>query len=91
MAVLMAAHGLWICSYIALLSDHFPPRVLATVVGLTGTVGGVAGILSNLVTGPVVDRHGFAPLFVATSFLYPLALVVLLTLPRSGAPLETPP
>ena len=83
MAVLMAAHGLWICNYLAVISDHFPPRVIATVVGLTGTVGGAAGILANLVTGPVVDRHGFTPIFVGTSFLYPLALVVLLTLPRA--------
>ena len=83
MALLLAAHGLWICNYIALISDHFPPRVMATVVGLTGTVGGCAGILANLATGPVVDRHGFAPVFVCASFLYPLALVVLLSIPRA--------
>jgi ACS family hexuronate transporter-like MFS transporter len=88
MALLMAAHGLWICSYIALLSDHFPSHVLATAVGLTGTVGGTAGIISNMITGPVVDRYGFTPIFVATSFLYPLALLVLLTIPRAAASSE---
>ena len=83
MTLLMAAHGLWICNYISLISDHFPSRVMATVVGLTGTVGGCAGILANLATGPVVDSHGFAPIFICTSFLYPLALLVLLTIPRA--------
>lgn len=88
MALLLAAHGLWICNYIALISDHFPSRVMATVVGLTGTVGGVAGILANLVTGPVVDSHGFTPIFICTSFLYPLALVVLLTIPCAAGKTE---
>lgn len=81
MAILMAAHGLWICNFLGLISDHFPSRVMATAVGLTGTVGGAAGIIANLVTGPVVDRHGFAPIFIGMSILYPLALLVLLTLP----------
>ncbi len=94
MALLMAAHGLWICNYLALISDHFPARVMATAVGLTGTVGGCAGILANLVTGPVVDAHGFTPIFLGTALLYPLALVVLLTIPRTSTLLErctTPP
>ena len=52
-----------------------------TVVGLTGTVGGTAAVLSNLVTGPVVERHGFVPLFLVASTLYPLALLFLLALP----------
>lgn len=86
MALLMAAHGLWICNYLSLISDHFPARVMATTVGLTGTVGGCAGILANLVTGPVVDVYGFAPIFVGTAVLYPLALVVLLTIPRAASP-----
>ena len=88
MTLLMAAHGLWICNYIAHISDYFPPRVMATVVGLTGTVGGIAGIIANMVTGPVVDHHGFAPIFIGTSVLYPLALLVLLTLPRTGGRME---
>jgi len=83
MALLMAAHGLWICNYLSLISDHFPARVMATTVGLTGTVGGCAGILATLVTGPVVDAHGFTPIFIGTALLYPLALAVLLTLPRT--------
>jgi ACS family hexuronate transporter-like MFS transporter len=85
MALLMAAHGLWICNYLSLISDHFPTRVMATTVGLTGTAGGCAGILANLVTGPVVDAHGFTPIFIGTAVLYPLALVVLLTIPRTSA------
>jgi ACS family hexuronate transporter-like MFS transporter len=85
MTLLMGAHGLWICNYLSLISDYFPARVLATIVGLSGTVGGCAGILANLGTGPVVDAHGFTPVFIGTAVLYPLALLVLLSIPRSTA------
>ena len=44
---------------------------------LTGTAGGVAGMLSNLITGPVVDRYSFTPVFVATALVYPAAWLVL--------------
>jgi MFS transporter, ACS family, hexuronate transporter len=78
MAVLMAAHGLWITSYLADIGDHFPPSVIASVVGLSGTVGGIAATIANLGTGSVVDAYGFRPIFILTSILYPLAAAILL-------------
>ncbi|MCX6901045.1 MAG: MFS transporter [Verrucomicrobia bacterium] len=78
MAVLMAAHGLWICNFLAHISDQFPSSVIATVVGLSGTVGGIAATIANLGTGPVVDAFGFAPIFIFTAVLYPLAALILL-------------
>lgn len=83
MALVMAAHGFWISTYVTLIGDLFPSRSVATVVGLTGTVGGTAAVLSNLVTGTVVERHGFVPLFLVASTLYPLALLFLLSLPAT--------
>ncbi|MBI5684014.1 MAG: MFS transporter [Verrucomicrobia bacterium] len=78
MAVLMAAHGLWICNFLAHISDQFPSSVIATVVGLSGTVGGIAATIANLSTGPVVDAYGFTPIFICTGVLYPLAAAILL-------------
>lgn len=83
MSCLMLAHGLWICNFLAHISDQFPSSVIATVVGLSGTVGGIAATLANLGTGPVVDAYGFAPIFVCTSVLYPLAAVILLARRRA--------
>jgi ACS family hexuronate transporter-like MFS transporter len=85
MALLMAAHGLWISNFVAHISDFFPSRVMATVFGMTGAVGGTAGIIATMVTGPVVDRHGFTPIFVCMAFLYPVALLVLLAMPPAAA------
>jgi ACS family hexuronate transporter-like MFS transporter len=77
MSVLMLAHGVWIANFITLIGDSVEPHEIATTVGLTGTAGGIAGMLSNLVTGPVVDRFSFTPLFVATAIVYPLAWLVI--------------
>jgi ACS family hexuronate transporter-like MFS transporter len=77
MSLLLFAHGFWITNFLGLLSDLFPSRAIATVTGLSGTAGGTAGMISNLIVGPVVDRFSFMPVFAVSAFLYPLALVVL--------------
>jgi MFS transporter, ACS family, hexuronate transporter len=46
-------------------------------VGLTGFAGGIAGMLSNLLLGPVVDQYGFPPVFLASAVLYPIAWLIL--------------
>ena len=78
MSALMAAHGLWITNFLGLLGDLFPSRAIATITGLTGTAGGIGGMLSNLIIGPVVDRFSFAPAFAISGVLYPAALLLLL-------------
>jgi ACS family hexuronate transporter-like MFS transporter len=77
MSVLMFAHGIWIANFITLIGDTVAPEEVGTAVGLTGTSGGIAGMLSNLVVGPVVDATGFTPVFVVSAVLYPLAWVIL--------------
>jgi len=77
MSVLMFAHGFWIANFITLISDTVAPSEVGTAVGLTGTCGGVAGMLSNLVVGPTVDHYSFTPVFLVSAVLYPLAWLVL--------------
>jgi ACS family hexuronate transporter-like MFS transporter len=77
MSVLMFAHGIWIANYITMIGDTVPSTDVGTAVGLTGTCGGIAGMLSNLIVGPVVDQAGFAPAFVVSAGLYPAAWLIL--------------
>jgi ACS family hexuronate transporter-like MFS transporter len=77
MSVLMMAHGVWIANFITLIGDTVAPAEVATAVGLTGTCGGAAGMLSNLVVGPVIDGFGFAPAFFVSALLYPAAWLIL--------------
>ena len=78
MALLMAAHGIWITNFLADIGDRFPSTVIASIVGLSGTIGGIAGTIANLGTGSVVDAYGFKPIFIFTSVLYPIAAIILL-------------
>lgn len=69
MSVLMFAHGIRIANYITLIGDTVDSIEVGTTVGLTGTCGGIAGMLSNL----VVEQAGFAPVFLVSALLYPAA------------------
>jgi ACS family hexuronate transporter-like MFS transporter len=77
MSVLMFAHGFWISNFMTLIGDTVAPEEIGTAVGLTGVCGGVAGMLSNLVIGPVVDQYSFIPVFFVSALLYPTAWLIL--------------
>jgi ACS family hexuronate transporter-like MFS transporter len=70
MSVLMLAHGIWIANYITLIGDTVASGEVGTAVGLTGTAGGIGGMLSNLIVGPVVDHYSFTPVFLVSAVLY---------------------
>jgi ACS family hexuronate transporter-like MFS transporter len=78
MSVLMFAHGIWIANFITLIGDTVTSGEVGTAVGLTGTSGGIAGMLSSLLVGPVVDHFSFTPVFLASALLYPAAWLVLI-------------
>ena len=77
MSLLMFAHGIWIANFITLIGDTVAPGEVGTAVGLTGTSGGIAGMLSSLVVGSVVDRYSFGPVFLVSALLYPAAWLIL--------------
>ena len=79
MAVLLFAHGIWIANYMTLVGETVAKNEIATTVGLTGMCGGIAGMTSNLVIGPVVDHYSFGPIFLASAVVYPLAWIIIRT------------
>ena len=78
MCVLMFAHGFWITNFLGLLGDLFPGNAIGTITGLTGTAGGIGGMLSTLLIGAAVDRYSFSPVFAVSGILYPLAFAALI-------------
>ncbi len=82
LGVLMFAHGFWMTNYMTLIGDLFPPATVATVVGLSGTAGGLGGFLSSLAIGRIVEAASFAPVFIACGMLYPVGLVIILVTVR---------
>jgi ACS family hexuronate transporter-like MFS transporter len=83
MAVVMFAHGIWITNYITSIADVFGANGTATVVGLSGTAGGISALLINPLIGVIVQNYSYTPIWVVSGVLYPLAFVLfLLFIPR---------
>jgi ACS family hexuronate transporter-like MFS transporter len=58
-------------------ADLFPGYQVGAVSGLSGMGGAMAGIVGNLVTGYIVSRFSYAPIFVMAGLMHPLAVFLL--------------
>src|SRR5690606_31344306 len=78
-AGIMLGHGLW--GNITIPAEVFPRHVQGTLTGIGGTLGGIAGILSQLSVGWTVQHFSYVPIFVAIgiAYLFTLACVQLFT------------
>lgn len=70
-AALMFGHAAW--GNIILPAELFPKHVIGTVTGLGGSLGGLAGALSQLAIGHVVAAFSYAPVFAVCSVMYLIA------------------
>lgn len=77
-ATMTFCHAGW--GNIILPAEVFPKNAVGTITGFGGMLGSWMGALSQLFMGGIVDRYGFAPIFVAIAGLYPLALGVVFVL-----------
>ena len=81
-----AGHQAWSANIFTLVSDVFPKKATASVVGIGGMVGAVAGIISNVLLGLVLDdanNTGFFWAFMAAGSLYIIILgLVHLIMPK---------
>jgi ACS family hexuronate transporter-like MFS transporter len=93
LTLLMFGHGAW--GNVTIPAEVFPKSAIGTVSGLGGTLGGAAGILSQLAIGRIAQHAGFGPLFAFCGLLYLLAfasvhflageLGVIRSIPQSAA------
>ncbi len=75
LAVFMFFHGFW--GNIAIPAEVFPSGVVGTVAGIGGLLGGVAGIIAQVLIGAVLQKHSFAPIFLCAGCSYLVALTSL--------------
>lgn len=71
---LMFGHGAW--GNITIPAEVFPKTVVGTVSGLGGTLGGLAGIATQLSIGWVVQNLSFTPVFLACGSMYMLSFLL---------------
>ena len=81
-----AGHQAWSCNIFTLVSDVFPKKAVASVTGIGGMSGAVAGIVANFALGKALDAAGkggffWAFLIAGSCYLVILGLVHLL-MPR---------
>lgn len=70
----MFGHGAW--GNVTIPAEVFPKSVVATVSGLGGTIGGIAGIATQLAIGWLVQNVSFLPVFAGCASMYLLALLL---------------
>jgi ACS family hexuronate transporter-like MFS transporter len=78
-----AGHQAWSANIFTLVSDVFPKKATASVVGIGGMIGAVAGIIADMALGSVLDQAGnsgyfWAFLIAGSCYLIILGLVHLL-------------
>jgi nitrate/nitrite transporter NarK len=78
-----ASHQAWSANIFTLVSDVFPKKAIASVTGIGGMVGGVAGILADRSLGKVLSASGpsgyfFAFLIAGSCYLILLGVAHLL-------------
>ena len=72
-------HQAWSANIFTLVSDVFPKKATASVVGIGGMVGAAAGIVSNFALGKVLDQadnHGYFYAFLIAGSLYLVILAI---------------
>lgn len=85
-AVLLAAQSCWMANQLTLISESVPRENVGTLLALTALGGSVGGIVSNLLTGRVLDTYGYVPVFTALGTLHLTAFAVLLWAQRRASP-----
>lgn len=74
MATIMFGHAAW--GNIILPAEVFPKSAVGTVSGFGGALGGLAGVITQLSIGWVVQNLSFTPIFAVVSVMYLLAFVL---------------
>jgi MFS transporter, ACS family, aldohexuronate transporter len=72
-----SAHQGWSSNLFAMVSDIFPKRDVASVIGLGGTGGAIGGMIMAVTAGYVLQKfHTYVPLFVMVGLMHPFALLM---------------
>ena len=84
-----AGHQGWSANLFTLVSDLFPRRAVASVVGIGGFAGAVAGMLISTVVGIMLERTAsYVPVFALAGSAYLLALAVVHSLAPAWEPAQ---
>ena len=83
-----SAHQAWSCNIFTTVSDMFPKKAIASIVGIGGMAGGLGGVIMSKLGGALFDHYealghiqtGYTIMFVICALAYLIAWAVMKTL-----------
>ncbi len=78
-SVVLLGHTFLSANMFATVSDLFPESAVARVTGLTGVAGGLSGIFFPYLTGVLVDRFSYLPVFFMAALMPLVGVLILIT------------
>jgi ACS family hexuronate transporter-like MFS transporter len=86
-----AAHQGWSANLFTLVSDTFPRRAVASVVGIGGFAGSLSGMMIATATGYLLEwTDSYVPIFFVAASAYLVALAVIQVLVPDLRPARLP-
>jgi ACS family hexuronate transporter-like MFS transporter len=76
-SLVLLGHTFLSANMFASVSDIFPSTAVTRVTGLTGVAGGLSGILFPYLTGLIVDRFSYVPVFLMAAFMPMVGILIL--------------
>ena len=89
-SVAIAADNFLSAHMFAAVTDLFPDQQVGRATGLTGIAGGLSGMLFPLLTGFLVDRISYAPVFVLVGLMPLMGTIALFAVGRQYRRLDQP-
>ena len=75
-SVAVLGHAIWVANLLTLPADIFRQAEVGTAAGLSGMGGAIGGALANLVTGYIITRFTYLPIFIWAGLMHPISLVL---------------
>lgn len=76
-SIAVLGHAIWVANLLTLPADMFRQSEVGTAAGFSGMGGAIGGALANLVTGVIVARFSYLPIFIWAGVMHPLSLALL--------------
>ncbi len=86
-----SGHQAWSANAFTLVSDVFPRKATASVVGIGGMVGALAGLLADLGLGRILDKSGpgaYSTAFLVAGLMYLVSFLIIHALMPRMTPLD---
>jgi MFS transporter, ACS family, hexuronate transporter len=91
-AIVLAAHSLWIVNLFTLITENVPEQMTARVTGISGVGGSLGGIAANLAVGALLPAFGYKPIFTCLGCVHAISFTLLaITLRKQRTASTIPP